>query len=73
MNSTAIPEAGLGATQRTMFPGYDNLVGLSKLTENLSMDENELKLHEVNSEVKMLLTSLEKMDANKITKTKIKA
>jgi len=71
MNSLAVPEAGVGATQRTMFPGYDNLVQLSKLSENVSReDEDENKLHEVNSEVKMLLTSLEKMDA-KIRKTKV--
>ncbi len=70
MRSTAIPEAGLGATSRTMFPGYDNLVQLSKLSENLERDDNEIKLHEVNSEVKNLLNSLENMDA-KFRKAKI--
>lgn len=70
MNSTAIPEAGLGATSRTMFPGYDNLSSLSKLTENNIRDDNEYRVHEVNSDIKNLLSSLEKMDANKIRKAK---
>lgn len=62
MKSDAIPEAGLGATARTMFPGYDNL---KSLHENVNNDENENKLHEVNSDIKNLLTSLENMDAKR--------
>ncbi len=70
MNSTAIPEAGLGATSRTMFPGYDNLTQLAKLSENIKYsDENEDKLHEVNSDIKNLLNNLENMDAT-LRKTK---
>jgi len=70
MRSTAIPEAGLGATSRTMFPGYDNLVQLSKLSENVNRDDDEVKLHEVNSDIKNLLSSLENMDA-KFRKAKV--
>ena len=69
MNSNAFPEGGLGLTSRTMFPGYDNLSSLSKLSEGREIDENESKLHEVNSDIQNLLTSLEKMDANKNRKS----
>ncbi len=70
MNSTAIPEAGLGATKRTMIPGYDNLAQLAKLSEGLERDDEEYRVHEVNSQLKNLLNSLENMDANKIRKAK---
>jgi hypothetical protein len=63
MKSDAIPEAGLGATARTMFQGRNELAGLAKLSENVVRDENERKLHEVNSEIKILLDSLEKKNA----------
>lgn len=69
MNSDAFPEGGLGVTSRTMFPGYDNLKAVSRMTESREYDENESKLHEVNSDIKNLLINLENMDAVKTRKT----
>ena len=69
-NQLAVPESGLRVTQRTMFPGYDNISRLARVSEGQSTDDNEHKLHEVNSQLKNLLSSLENMDA-KIRKTKV--
>ena len=66
----AVPESGLRTTPRTLTPGLSNLSNLAKFNENILLDDNENKLHEVNSQIKNLLSSLENMDA-KIRKTKV--
>jgi hypothetical protein len=72
MRSEANPEGASRTTFRTMIPGYDKLSGLYEETNYLEQKEdlNEKRLHEVNQEIKNLLTTLENKDA-KIKKTKI--
>jgi hypothetical protein len=74
MRSEANPEGASRTTFRTMIPGYDKLSGLYEETiyKEEKQDINEVRLHEVNQEIKNLLTSLENKDA-KNTKTKIQA
>jgi len=73
MRSEASPEGARRNTYRTMIPGYDKLSSLYESTnyDKHKEDENEIKLHEVNQEIKNLLTTLENKDANETTKTKI--
>ena len=73
MRSEANPEGARRNTYRTMIPGYDKLSSLYESTnyDKQKEDENEIKLHEVNQEIKNLLTTLENKDANETTKTKI--
>jgi hypothetical protein len=60
MRSMGIPEAGLGSSNRTMMPG--DLKSLSRLEETIYRDD-EVLLHEANSEIKNLLSNLEKKNA----------
>lgn len=65
MRSDAIPEVALGVSDRS-WAGKNELQSLAHLNESKETtykDENENKLHEVNREIKNLLTSLEKKNA----------
>jgi hypothetical protein len=65
MRSDAIPEVALGVSDRS-WAGKNELQSLAHLNESKETtykDENESKLHEVNREIKNLLTSLEKKNA----------
>jgi hypothetical protein len=65
MRSEANPEGASRTTFRTMIPGYDKLSGLYEGTNYIrnAQDENEKRLHEVNQDIKNLLTTLEKKNA----------
>ena len=74
MRSEANPEGASRTTYRTMIPGYDKLSSLYEETNYLEQKEdiNEVRLHEVNQEIKNLLTAMENKDA-KAKKTKVQA
>ena len=54
-------------SERTILPGYQNLrkTSLEEVAYTNYKDENERKLHEVNRDIKNLLSSLENRDAKK--------
>lgn len=61
MRTMGTPEAARGASSRTLVPG--DLADLVRLEERLSRDNDEHKLHEVDSDIKNLLHNLENKDA----------
>ena len=67
LNTMATPEAALGVTRRTLVPG--DLTDLIRLEEGVVRDDNETKLHEASSELKMLLLNLEKKNAKQDRET----
>ena len=73
MRSEANPEGASRTTARTMIPGYESLASLYETTNysTEAEDINEKKLHEVNQDIKNLLTSLEKKNAKQKRETKI--
>jgi hypothetical protein len=62
MRSEAHPEGARRNTARTMIPGYESMASLYRET-TYKEDENEKRLHEVNQDIKNLVTALEKKDA----------
>jgi hypothetical protein len=69
MNTMATPEAALGVTRRTLIPG--DLTDLIKLEGRAPRDDNEVKLFESNSEMKMLLETLEKKNGKQDRETEV--
>jgi hypothetical protein len=69
MSKMGTPEAALGVTRRTLIPG--DLAELVKMEGRVPRDDNEVKLFESNSEMKMLLETLEKKNGKQDRETEI--